>query len=217
MPVSPVRLLVLAAAMGVLLVMIQVNLLVIAFDKLGLSPESGLMLLFGALSGSAVNLPLARIRAAAPDQRVPSIRPLSFRVRPYTGTTLVAVNVGGCIIPVLFSLYLVSQGSLPAHDILFAIAVVSLFAYLFSRPVQGLGIVMPVLVAPLIAAITAILIDVHHSAPLAYIGGTLGVLIGADLLRLRSVSEMGTPLVSIGGAGTFDGIFLTGIVAALLA
>jgi uncharacterized membrane protein len=42
-------------------------------------------------------------------------------------------------------------------------------------------------------------------------------LIGADLLRIRDIRRMGTPLAAIGGAGTFDGIFITGIVAVLLA
>jgi hypothetical protein len=31
------------------------------------------------------------------------------------------------------------------------------------------------------------------------------------------VRRLGAPVVSIGGAGTFDGVFLTGIVAVLLA
>ena len=57
----------------------------------------------------------------------------------------------------------------------------------------------------------------EHSAALAYVAGTLGVLIGADLLRLRDVCRLGVPMASIGGAGTFDGIFITGIVAVLLA
>jgi uncharacterized membrane protein len=55
-----------------------------------------------------------------------------------------------------------------------------------------------------------------YTAPLAYIAGTLGILIGADLLRLPTVRSMATPVASIGGAGTFDGIFLTGIFAVLL-
>ena len=76
---------------------------------------------------------------------------------------------------------------------------------------------MPMLVAPLTAAITAALINPEYSAPLAYICGTIGVLIGADLLRLKDIRKMGTPIASIGGAGTFDGIFITGIVAVLLA
>lgn len=52
---------------------------------------------------------------------------------------------------------------------------------------------------------------------IAYIGGTLGVLIGADLLRLDVVRKLGAPVASIGGAGTFDGIFLSELVAVLLA
>ncbi|MCW8828861.1 MAG: DUF1614 domain-containing protein, partial [Gammaproteobacteria bacterium] len=67
------------------------------------------------------------------------------------------------------------------------------------------------------AALAAVLIAPEASAPLAYISGTLGVLIGADLLRLKDIRTMGAPFASIGGAGTFDGIFITGIVAVLLA
>jgi uncharacterized membrane protein len=43
------------------------------------------------------------------------------------------------------------------------------------------------------------------------------VLLGADLARLGEIRRMGAPVASIGGAGTFDGIFLTGLVAVLLA
>jgi uncharacterized membrane protein len=52
---------------------------------------------------------------------------------------------------------------------------------------------------------------------LAYVGGTLGTLIGADVLNLGRIGGLGAPIVSVGGAGTFDGIFLTGILAVLLA
>ena len=57
----------------------------------------------------------------------------------------------------------------------------------------------------------------EDSAPLAYIAGSLGTLIGADLTNLDKVRGLGAPIASIGGAGTFDGIFLTGILAVLLA
>jgi uncharacterized membrane protein len=52
---------------------------------------------------------------------------------------------------------------------------------------------------------------------MAFISGTMGVLIGADLLHLDDIRKMGTPVASIGGAGSFDGIFISGIVAVLLA
>jgi uncharacterized membrane protein len=97
------------------------------------------------------------------------------------------------------------------------LAVVASASYAFSRPIAGLGIGMPLFIAPLVSALTAVLLDPAHSAPLAYISGTMGVLIGADLLRLRDIDRMGVAVASIGGAGTFDGIFFTGIIAVLLA
>jgi uncharacterized membrane protein len=55
------------------------------------------------------------------------------------------------------------------------------------------------------------------AAVLAYVSGSLGTLIGADLLNLDKVPGLGAPVASIGGAGTFDAIFLTGILAVLIA
>ena len=52
---------------------------------------------------------------------------------------------------------------------------------------------------------------------IAYASGTLGTILGADLLNLHRIRELGAPLVSIGGAGTFDGVFLSGLIAAFLA
>jgi len=214
----PARLLLLAAVLGTLTVMIQVNLLVIAFDKLGLSPASGMLLVIGALLGSTVNLPLVRISAEEPPEPAPPLPPwLQSLQIPFDGTTLIAVNVGGCIIPVGFSLYLMGHNPLPPGEVLAAVVIVSVVCYRLSRPVPRFGIAMPALVAPLAAALTALLINAAHGAPLAYISGTLGVLIGADLLHFRDIRRLGAPRASIGGAGTFDGIFITGIVAALLA
>jgi uncharacterized membrane protein len=52
---------------------------------------------------------------------------------------------------------------------------------------------------------------------LAYVTGTLGTLIGGDLLNLGRVHDLEASAISIGGAGTFDGIFVTGILAVFLA
>jgi uncharacterized membrane protein len=67
------------------------------------------------------------------------------------------------------------------------------------------------------AAVVPLLLSLRQSAPLTYISGSLGTLIGADLLNLDKVQGLGAPVVSIGGAGTFDGIFLTGVLAVLFA
>ncbi len=212
------KLLLLLFALAFLVAFIQVGLLSIAFYKLGLSASAAYLLLITSLFGSVVNLPLFRLRS----ERNPAIPPppLLFPSLPKLHSnshTLIAVNMGGCLIPIAFSLYLINHSEVTVLQALQAIAFVTLISYLFSRPIHGLGIGMPILVAPLSAALIAIGINPEVSAPLAYIGGTMGVLIGADILRLKDIRQMGPPFAAIGGAGTFDGIFITGIVAVLLA
>ena len=92
-----------------------------------------------------------------------------------------------------------------------------------TRPVKGLGIVTPALLPPIIAVLAAFTMTYVFNAPkqyifiLAYVGGTLGTLIGADLMNLNKIRDLGAPIASIGGAGTFDGVFLSGLIAVLLA
>lgn len=218
-PFSPPHLLLFVFVVAMLLAFVQVGVLTIAFDKLGLSPRSAILLLFASLFGSIVNLPLFTVRAEGPPQPPPPLLRGLLRVpqRPFTGRTLIAVNVGGCLIPLFFSAYLLRNHPIAIPSAVLAVALVATVSFVMSRPIPGLGIGMPMLVAPLSAAIVALLIAPRESAPLAYISGTIGVLIGADLLRLKDIRKMGTPFASIGGAGTFDGIFMTGIVAVLLA
>lgn len=220
MPFSPLVLLALLFLLSLLLVFIQLGILTISFAKLGLSADSALLLLLVSLIGSAINLPLFTMDAEAPPEgSVPPrlIQILKQNLPPFEGKTTVAINAGGGLVPVSFSLYLIYHNPLPLPDLLLAIALVSTLSYFASRPVPGVGIGMPFLLAPLLAALVALLLNPEQSAPLAYICGTLGVLIGADLLRMKDIRKMGTPVASIGGAGTFDGIFITGIIAALLA
>lgn len=220
-PLSPQHLLFFLFALAVLIAFIQIGAFTIAFDKLGVSQESAFLLLITSLFGSAINLPLFQMRSEPP----PPVTAMDWHLRrllrippaEFSGKTVVAVNVGGCLIPLMFSLYLLSRTPLGIGETLLATAIVAAISRYGSRPIPGVGIGMPVLLAPVTAALTAVLVNPEQSAPLAYISGTLGVLIGADLLRLNDIRRMGTPLASIGGAGTFDGIFITGIVAVLLA
>jgi uncharacterized membrane protein len=218
-PVTPTKLFIFILILVVLLLIIQIGIFTVVLDKLGLSPHSAMSLLIVTLIGSGINLPLSEIDIP-PDvepQPNPFAQWLPVRQLHKPGKTIIAINVGGALVPVLFSLYLISITSLSLSQLLIAIGVVSFICYNVSRPVQGLGIGMPIFIAPFTAAITAILISPQNSAPLAYICGTMGVLIGADILRIKDVPKLGAPIASIGGAGTFDGIFLTGIVAVLLA
>lgn len=203
-----------------LVMMVQIGLLSIAFDKLGLSAEAGFLLLLSSLAGSVVNLPLLFIQSDPPPpglleqyrQRM-LLLPPNFR----PGRTLIMVNVGGCLIPVFFSLYLIRNTAVGWGEVLLGSLLITTLCRLVSRPIPGMGIALPLFIAPVAAAVVGVTLQPDASAPLAYICGTLGVLIGADLLRLDDIRRMGAPMASIGGAGTYDGIFITGIVAALLA
>ncbi len=220
MPFSPLYLFIFLFLLGTMVAFIHLGILTIAFEKLGLSQSSAVTLLFMSLLGSAINLPLFTTKAQAPP---PNMVPkqlqglLRHTMRVFEGKTIIAVNVGGAIVPLMFSVYLLSHSSLHLGVVLVAIALVSVVCYLASRPVPGIGIGMNIFVGPISAAFVAVLLDGDQSAPLAYICGTMGVLVGADLLRLPDIRRMGAPLAAIGGAGTFDGIFITGIVAVLLA
>jgi uncharacterized membrane protein len=219
-PFNPLQLVGLVLIVGLLLAFVQVGVLTIAFEKLGLSSHSAFMLLFASLFGSAINLPVVKVKAERPAMEdIPEkLRELMTQaLRKFQGQTIIAVNTGGCLIPLMFSYYLIHYNQIDGLKVIGATLVVTAISHWASRPIPGVGIGMPVFIAPLAAAITAMAIDPENSAPLAYICGTLGVLVGADLLRLKDVRKMGVPMASIGGAGTFDGIFITGIVAVLLA
>jgi uncharacterized membrane protein len=200
--------------------MIQIQVFEIAFAKLGLSPQATLGILLGSLLGSAINLPLFKIKAENTGHwvKVGSQRPMWTLFKPArAGHVIVAINLGGCIIPVGLCVYFLSQQLLNPIHLLIALSIISTVSYKLSRPVAGVGIGMPILIAPLTAAGLALILDPSHAAHLAYISGVLGVLIGADILHLKNINKLGAPIAAIGGAGSFDGIFMTGIIAALLA
>ena len=93
----------------------------------------------------------------------------------------------------------------------------TLVTHWLARPVKGVGIAMPAFIPPLVAALVSVILSHDYAPVLAYVGGTLGTLIGADILNIDKIKNLGAPVASIGGAGTFDGIFMSGIMAVLLA
>jgi uncharacterized membrane protein len=216
----PLRIFLLLVAVTLLAAVVQLSALQLAFDKLGLSSGSFLWLLLLILLGSMVNVPLFTIRTQA-DSPTKIFQQMPERLLRYLsalpGKTIIAVNVGGCIVPVAMSLYLFVNTPLRSTDVALGIGMVTLVAYFGSTLIPGIGVVMPMLAPPLAAALISLTLDTPHAAPLAYICGTLGVLLGADVLRLGEIGKAGEAAVSIGGAGSFDGIFLTGILAVLIA
>lgn len=201
-----------------LFLLIMVGAISYAFDKIGVEPFVVFVLFMACLIGSYINIPVHRMRndAVMTDQVV-SFFGFRFRVptraRP---ETVIAVNVGGAIIPCLIALYLLAITDYPLQALV-GVAIVAAVSKLLARQVPGLGIAMPAFIPPIVAALTALILASAQSPMVAYISGTFGVLIGADLLNLKNLTALRAPVVSIGGAGTFDGIFLTGIIAVLLA
>jgi uncharacterized membrane protein len=143
---------------------------------------------------------------------IPYVVPL-VRTSP---ATILAINVGGAVIPTLLSLYLMIRNRL--FDLSVAgIAIVAVACYLLAKPEPGLGIAEPIFVPALVTALAAVTLSRRYAGPLAYICGSLGTLIGADLMNLGRIRGLGAPVASIGGAGTFDGIFVIGLLSVVYA
>ncbi len=219
LPLTPEFFSILVGLFVILVVLIQLGALRYAYMRLGMSSGAALMLLFASLVGSYFNIPVAEL----PGQRVLSGEVVDFYGMQYVVPvvenwpgTLIAVNVGGAVIPVAVSLYLLVRHALWIRAVV-ATAVVALVIHWFANPVRGVGIAVPVFLPALITAVLAIVLARERAAPLAYVAGSLGTLIGADLTNLDKVADLGAPVASIGGAGTFDGIFVTAILAVLLA
>ena len=190
-----------------------------AFMRLGLPPSLVFWLLILTLVGSLVNIPIYRFesREVYGDQMVSYF---GMRVRvprgPESRQTVLAVNLGGAVIPVGLCIYLLLKIPFGLY-LPVLVGVVTLVVNRLARPVKGLGIAVPGLIPPLVAALGAYLLCPWYlRAPCAYIASTLGILIGADLLKMHEIPKLGAPVASIGGAGTFDAIFFGGIIAVLL-
>ena len=219
LPLTPVLFSILVFLVIGLIILVQLRILRYAYMKLGLSPGGALVLLFGSLIGSYFNIPVTFL----PGPLVRSGQIVDFfgmqyvvpLVTSWPGTVL-AVNVGGAVIPTIMSTYLVIRYQLWLKSAI-AIAVIAFIIHSMATPVHGIGIAVPVFAPVVTTAILAFILSREYAAPLAYIGGSMGTLIGADLLNLDKIAGLGAPVASIGGAGTFDGIFLTGILAVLLA
>lgn len=219
LPITPGLFSILVLLLAGLIILIQLRVLRYAYMRLGIGPGAALLLLFGSLIGSYFNIPIAVLPAKA----VRSGEIVDFfgmryvvpLVTQWPGTVL-AVNIGGAVIPALMSTYLVIRYQLWLKAAI-AMVAIAFVIHVMATPVQGVGIAVPVFGPVVVTAILAFLLSREYAAPLAYIGGSMGTLIGADLLNLDKIGGLGAPVASIGGAGTFDGIFLTGILAVLLA
>jgi uncharacterized membrane protein len=213
---------VLFAFLVIILVFLFVGVTESAFEAIGFSRAEFAGILLVTFFGSFINIPVTRVSGDEPvvGYREVKFYGLTYRI-PATAlirkSTIVSINVGGALVPIIVSTYLLlSRFSLVGYDIV-GVIVTSILVHLMAKKVKGAGIETPAFLPPLAAAIVALLIHPGAGvAIVAYLSGSMGALIGADLTNLHGITDLGAPAVSIGGAGTFDGVFLTGIIAVLI-
>jgi uncharacterized membrane protein len=204
---------------GLVVILLVLGALRHAYLSLGVSPRTAMLLLVASLIGSYFNIPIAVL----PPEQVQSDKVIEFFGMQYAVPvvenlpgTVIAINVGGAVIPTIMSIYLLASRQLWVLGAI-ATAIVAIVLHWLADPVPGVGIAVPVFFPAIVTAIVSLLLSRTDAAPLAYIAGSMGTLIGADLTNFDKVAGLGAPVASIGGAGTFDGIFLTGILAVLIA
>ena len=196
------------------LALLFIGVIGVAFSDVGLSPALTALVLVFTLLGSFINIPIFKLKTTVPmiEEEFVSFFGMVYRIpRLEIGeeTTTIAVNVGGALIPTFVSMYLLWKQPSAALSALTGVTIVALISRAVARPVKGVGIAMPPFVAPLVAAFLAYLLPSGAPKIVAYVSGVLGTLIGADLSNLGGIPELGAPVASIGGAGTFDGVFLS--------
>ena len=218
LPVSVLLFLILLVLFPFIWFAITLDVVEVAVTKLGFSPNIALLLLLAVLVGSLINIPLYQVESSVPV--VSDFTELWLRqfwgipLRTIQQKTVVALNVGGGLIPSLLALYQLTRANILI--VLLVIGIVTLISYYSAHIVPGIGIQMNPLIAPLTAALSAVLLAGEQAPPVAFAGGVLGTLIGADLLHLPEIERMSPGVLSIGGAGVFDGIALCGLFALLL-
>jgi len=191
------------------------QIITLGFGKLGISPNMTSLILAAILIGSLINIPLTKKKLIYQEKS----RFFGLWQRPVITTQAIAINLGGAIIPILLSFYFLYKGwekGFEMKPILIATLLMIIISKSLARLYPGRGIALPTFVPPVFSALFALIFSPGFAAPTAFISGTIGVLIGADLLNLRKIQKISPGFISIGGGGVFDGIFLVGIVSALL-
>jgi uncharacterized membrane protein len=135
----------------------------------------------------------------------------------HSGSTTVSVNVGGAIIPLLISFYLLRKA--PLLKTALAVAVVATVSGLLAEvdANKGISLHFGFLILPATAVSVALILAGRNAPQVAFIAGTIGAIIGVDLVHLKELIDLGAAYMSIGGRGVLDGIFTTGIISAVLA
>jgi uncharacterized membrane protein len=229
-----------AGALSVLAILLFIGLIIVlipllilgvigaAFTKLGFSWITAIAVVLLMLFGSYVNIPLYRIKRdmvrVNPDTTAVFGSGSPWQANP-VWETMVSINLGGAILPVCISLYLLYQAvSITSTSLLVpvgaGILIVALITFVATRPVPGVGLRVPLLMPALAALLMGMLLFGGAGIPatvVAFVSGTIGTLLGGNIAQLYRIRDLEVPDMSIGGAGTFSAIFICCILPALIA
>jgi len=197
-----------------------------ALSKLGLTSYQSLMAAIGIFAGGMINIPIRKFDIDTEWDQYQTLfgfKKFDFSVANNRKQMTLAINVGGGLIPSFLAFYQLYRFGLLYQDyvvvtaMLAAVAINVAVCYKLARPIKNVGIALNAFIPAIVAALTAIFLAPEHAPVIAFVAGVSGPLIGADLMHLGDIKRISTGMASIGGAGTFDGIVLSGIVATLLA
>lgn len=165
-------------------------------DRMRLTDKQALLFIAAIVVGSFVDIPL-----------------MSSPVE-------VSINVGGALLPVLLSLWLIAKADETAERVraILAAVLVAAAVWLGSRylPYEPENMFLdPKLLYGLSAGLIAYLAG--RSRRSAFIGGVLGIVL-SDIVHMITLMNAGIPgRTDIGGAGAFDVVIIAGIVAVMIA
>jgi uncharacterized membrane protein len=222
-----------AVIIAVVIIILLIPLLLLglvgaAFTRLGFSWISALAVVLLILLGSTVNIPLYTIKRDMV-RAVPENATLSDPYTPWSAgqvwDTVISINLGGAIIPVLIAVYLLFTalpltGQSLILPVCAGILAVALVTYSSTRVIPGIGLQVPTLIPALTALLVALLLSGGTgitAAVSAVVCGTFGVLLGGNLVQIAKIKDLDIPAWSIGGSGTFGSMLICCILPALIA
>ncbi|MBN1133416.1 MAG: DUF1614 domain-containing protein [Methanosarcinaceae archaeon] len=190
-----------------------------------ISSSSLFLFLILMLVGSTIEIPVTKMRTKKPEHLsrdallldeiygVSVLQEVAQEKRRIFDT-VITLNLGGFVIPLLMVLYLsLTQPDTAAFEIMLIIV---LFVSLLAEMVSGVGIVVPDYIG-LISIPFALILSPQNAAVVIFISSTGGILIGiiATLLTLNK-EKKGSAYINLGGAGSFKAVYVTTLIASLI-
>jgi uncharacterized membrane protein len=227
-PLSLFAIVLLIALLILIVPLLILGVIGAAFTRLGFSWISALAIVLLMLFGSFVNIPVYKIRRDMIQITPPNSSFFGEYSQSNPSTvwdTTIAINLGGAVIPVAVSLYMLYQAILiTGTSLLFSVCagiiLVAAITYVSTRYASGSGIQVSLLIPGLTALLAGLMLSGGTglaAAVTAFVSGIAGTLLGGNIAQLFRIKDLDVPSVSIGGAGTFGAVFICCILPALIA